>query len=105
MCACQTELVRKAYKQANGVLSSTSTAATEKTTGAPRADSEQPSEQPKVPPSGPKADRVPVKETPVKSEPVDPLQMDIDEEDIEYEPEKLNEEVSILWHLWFSDRE
>jgi symplekin len=29
----------------------------------------------------------------VKDEPVDPLQMDIDEEELEYEPEKLNKEV------------
>jgi len=31
----------------------------------------------------------------VKDEPVDPLQMDIDEDELEYEPEKLNEEVTI----------
>lgn len=30
----------------------------------------------------------------IKDEPVDPLQMDIDEEELEYEPEKLNEEVT-----------
>lgn len=30
----------------------------------------------------------------VKDEPVDPLQMDIDEDELEYEPEKLNEAVS-----------
>jgi len=30
----------------------------------------------------------------VKDEPVDPLQMDIDGEELEYEPEKLNEEVT-----------
>jgi symplekin len=36
----------------------------------------------------------PVISTPfVKEEPVDPLQMDIDEEEMEYEPSKLNEEV------------
>jgi symplekin len=33
---------------------------------------------------------------PVKAEPVDPLQMDIDEEELEYEPERLNEEVRLL---------
>ena len=32
----------------------------------------------------------------VKTEPVDPLQMDIDEEEIEYEPEKLNEAVCAI---------
>ncbi len=31
----------------------------------------------------------------VEAEPVDPLKMDIDEEELEYEPEKLNEEVSV----------
>lgn len=31
----------------------------------------------------------------VEAEPVDPLKMDIDEEELEYEPEKLNNEVSI----------
>ncbi|KZT27847.1 hypothetical protein NEOLEDRAFT_1130335 [Neolentinus lepideus HHB14362 ss-1] len=31
---------------------------------------------------------------PVKEEPIDPLQMDIDEEEIEYEPDKLNLELS-----------
>ncbi|KIK09035.1 hypothetical protein K443DRAFT_672073 [Laccaria amethystina LaAM-08-1] len=37
----------------------------------------------------------PVISTPfVKEEPVDPLQMDIDEEEMEYEPSKLNEELS-----------
>ncbi|KAI5124287.1 hypothetical protein M0805_005134 [Coniferiporia weirii] len=30
----------------------------------------------------------------VKAEPVDPLQMDIDDEEIEYEPDKLNDELS-----------
>ena len=31
---------------------------------------------------------------PIKEEPVDPLKMDIDEEDLEYEPDRLNQEVS-----------
>ena len=31
--------------------------------------------------------------TPVKQEPVDPLKMDIDEEELEYEPDRLNLEV------------
>lgn len=31
---------------------------------------------------------------PIKEEPVDPLKMDIDEEDLEYEPDRLNKEVS-----------
>lgn len=35
----------------------------------------------------------------VKDEPVDPLKMDIDEEEMEYEPDRLNEAVSsFLWH-------
>ncbi|KAG1746647.1 Symplekin tight junction protein C terminal-domain-containing protein [Suillus paluster] len=33
-------------------------------------------------------------EPPVKDEPVDPLQMDIDEEEMEYEPDRLNMELS-----------
>jgi len=32
----------------------------------------------------------------VKHEPLDPLKMDIDEEELEYEPEKLNEAVSLI---------
>lgn len=36
----------------------------------------------------------PVSTPPIQAEPVDPLKMDIDEEELEYEPEKLNEEVS-----------
>lgn len=56
---------------------------------APRADLEQP----KSIPSAPKASLESEKKSVVKAEPVDPLQMDIDEEEIEYEPEKLNEEV------------
>lgn len=62
-------------------------------------------------PTGPKAERerererdrekgrdkspTPTPVTPpiVKDEPVDPLQMDIDQDELEYEPEKLNEEV------------
>lgn len=38
---------------------------------------------------------------PVKAEaePVDPLQMDIDEEEIEYEPDRLNLEVSCRWQI------
>lgn len=43
----------------------------------------QPTDQPPTPPA------VAV----VKDEPVDPLQMDIDEEELEYEPDKLNMEV------------
>ncbi|KAJ6581382.1 Symplekin tight junction protein C terminal-domain-containing protein [Mycena capillaripes] len=62
-------------------------------------------------PTGPKAGRVPPApsgriSTPevqapaaapvpvVKDEPVDPLQMDIDQDELEYEPDKLNEELS-----------
>lgn len=35
----------------------------------------------------------PVVEAAIKDEPVDPLQMDIDEDEFEFEPERLNEEV------------
>jgi symplekin len=34
----------------------------------------------------------------VKDEPVDPLQMDIDEDELEYEPDRLNEEVWTVCH-------
>lgn len=57
-----------------------------------------------IPPSEPRADRKLKSATPpppapvpppavVKEEPVDPLKMDIDDEEIEYEPDKLNLEV------------
>ncbi|KAI9064047.1 hypothetical protein FKP32DRAFT_1714615 [Trametes sanguinea] len=54
------------------------------------------------PPSEPRADRRPKSATPppapvvapVKEEPVDPLKMDIDDEEVEYEPDKLNLEMS-----------
>ncbi|KAI0820808.1 Symplekin tight junction protein C terminal-domain-containing protein [Trametes gibbosa] len=52
------------------------------------------------PPSEPRADRKaksatpPPPPPPVKEEPVDPLKMDIDDEEIEYEPDKLNLEMS-----------
>ena len=39
--------------------------------------------------------QVPTPAPVVEAEPVDPLKMDIDEEELEYEPEKLNEEVCI----------
>ncbi|KAF8587835.1 hypothetical protein K439DRAFT_1652134 [Ramaria rubella] len=35
---------------------------------------------------------VPVADLPIKEEPVDPLQMDMDEDDIEYEPDRLNDQ-------------
>jgi symplekin len=35
-----------------------------------------------------------VEAAPIREEPVDPLKMDIDEEDLEYEPDRLNQEVS-----------
>ncbi|EPQ56463.1 hypothetical protein GLOTRDRAFT_59735 [Gloeophyllum trabeum ATCC 11539] len=41
---------------------------------------------------------VPSAPPPVKEEPVDPLQMDIDEEEMEYEPDKLNLELSAGEH-------
>ncbi|KAL1941146.1 hypothetical protein VTO73DRAFT_7358 [Trametes versicolor] len=54
-----------------------------------------------LPPSEPRADRKLKSATPppppsavVKEEPVDPLKMDIDDEEIEYEPDKLNLEMS-----------
>lgn len=40
-----------------------------------------------------------VLEPSIKDEPVDPLKMDIDEEEMEFEPEKLNEAVS-FWYLY-----
>lgn len=60
---------------------------------------------PRVPPSEPRADRdrKPKSASPpppapvvVKQEPVDPLKMDIDDEEIEYEPDKLNLEVCVI---------
>lgn len=39
---------------------------------------------------------------PVKDEPVDPLKMDIDEEEMEYEPDRLNEAVRFSYfHLFY----
>ena len=53
------------------------------------------------PKSGPSSNILPVPVPAVKPEPVDPLKMDIEEEEIEYEPDKLNMEVchkrSIFW--------
>lgn len=40
---------------------------------------------------------VPQKVDEVKDEPVDPLAMNIDTEELEYEPDKLNEEVSVMF--------
>lgn len=37
---------------------------------------------------------------PVKEEPVDPLQMDIDQDELEYEPDRLNEEVNSIFTLY-----
>lgn len=39
-----------------------------------------------------------VEVAPIKEEPVDPLKMDIDEVDLEYEPDRLNQEVSRRSH-------
>ncbi|KAJ7115848.1 Symplekin tight junction protein C terminal-domain-containing protein [Mycena epipterygia] len=48
---------------------------------------------PEVPPPTPAS--VPAPPVPVvKDEPVDPLQMDIDQDELEYEPDRLNEELS-----------
>lgn len=56
-------------------------------TGPAAAQTSTPEAQPPVP-------AAPV----VKDEPVDPLQMDIDQDELEYEPDKLNEEVQFI-HL------
>ncbi|KAG9312974.1 Symplekin tight junction protein C terminal-domain-containing protein [Chiua virens] len=46
-------------------------------------------------PDGTTAESTSVSETPpLKDEPVDPLKMDIDEEEVEYEPDRLNEALS-----------
>ena len=42
-----------------------------------------------------------MQETLVKDEPLDPLKMDIDEEEMEYEPDRLNEAVGIFKKLYF----
>ncbi|KAG0709256.1 Symplekin tight junction protein C terminal-domain-containing protein [Suillus ampliporus] len=72
------ELVQ-AYKQSRGLVP-----------GAPASRTPQPPQAtPEATPTpGPSA------ETAVKDEPVDPLQMDIDEEEMEYEPDRLNMELS-----------
>jgi len=77
------ELVQ-AYRQSRGL--------------APGPSASRPSQPPEpmpesIPTLGPSA------EPPVKVEVVDPLQMDIDEEEMEYEPDKLNMEVSMLYTL------
>ena len=46
-----------------------------------------------APEPGPSSNIPPVPAPAVKAEPVDPLKMDIEEEEIEYEPDKLNMEV------------
>lgn len=53
--------------------------------------------------SPPKAPAAMLEAMSVKHEPVDPLQMDIDEDEIEYEPDRLNLEVSISLHDTYSD--
>jgi symplekin len=40
----------------------------------------------------------------VKDEPVDPLQMDIDQDELEYEPDKLNEEVQSIHPKYIATR-
>lgn len=35
----------------------------------------------------------------IKEEPIDPLQMDIDEDDIEYEPDRLNDQLAVSTSL------
>ncbi|KAG6891200.1 hypothetical protein C0995_008452 [Termitomyces sp. Mi166 len=45
-------------------------------------------------PTGPAASTPPPPPIQVKDEPVDPLQMDIDQDELEYEPDRLNEELS-----------
>ncbi|KAG6381608.1 hypothetical protein JVT61DRAFT_206 [Boletus reticuloceps] len=46
------------------------------------------------PPDGVTDEAMSTSEAPVKDEPVDPLKMDIDEEEMEYEPDRLNEALS-----------
>lgn len=53
-------------------------------------------------PTGPATSTPPPPPVKVKDEPVDPLQMDIDQDELEYEPDRLNEEVGtfcmhVLW--------
>jgi len=53
-------------------------------------------------PQGRQATPVPAPGTPpplVKDEPVDPLQMDIDQDELEYEPDRLNQEVCQVFTL------
>lgn len=76
-----------AYRQSNGMSMPTTPQAAESSITATSAVSQQrESSQPVQP-------QPTLSEPEVKAEPVDPLQMDIDEEEMEYEPEKLNEEV------------
>ena len=54
---------------------------------------------PKAPEPVP-AEKVPSSSKPtVKSEPVDPLQMDIEEDDLNYEPDSLDAQVYLLFVL------
>ncbi|KAF9530352.1 Symplekin tight junction protein C terminal-domain-containing protein [Crepidotus variabilis] len=77
-----------AYRQSNGMSMSTTPQAAESSITATSAVSQQrESSQPVQP-------QPTLSEPEVKAEPVDPLQMDIDEEEMEYEPEKLNEELA-----------
>jgi len=73
-------------------------AATAPVTGAAGPSTEIKAPTPIAPPVRlPEIDHEPTPEVevaPIKEEPVDPLKMDIDEEDLEYEPDRLNQEVS-----------
>ena len=46
-----------------------------------------------APVAGPSRSKSPPGESVIKEEPVDPLQMDIDQDDIDFEPDRLNNEV------------
>lgn len=85
----------QSFRQSRGLVTAT-----------PLAPSPTPVPSTAAPPTAPKkllekqrrdAEGTPVPGTPpppVKDEPVDPLQMDIDQDELEFEPDKLNAEVS-----------
>lgn len=107
----------QAYRQSHGLIpsiSETTPVAAVTATSQPLSQA-APSSSTAIPPTGPRRAAVaalterfstppqlPASET-VKDEPVDPLQMDIDQDELEYEPERLNETVraEILFLLFF----
>lgn len=82
------------YRQSRGITASPSSTST------PTPPVSQPVTKPI--PTGPRNAtpevRVPAAPPPavVKDEPVDPLQMDMDQDELEYEPDRLNEEVCTI---------